>query len=188
MAPAQFVDVASRHHHSLRCRRRHHHWDRWPCCYCRDLAGMLRSSWIDTEKISMAPTQFFSGLIWMARTNREVYMGFAWPLRSLSLTPLVTAIAVVVAHVAQFLVWCAGPEKCHEILVLTFDRCHEAEVPARRSLHGGACTEMCARRNLHGRASTEGPARMCPHGDVCTEVPARRYLRRGACTEASARQ
>ena len=131
---------------------------------------------------------FFSGLIWMARTNREVYMGFAWPLRSLSLTPLVTAIAVVVAHVAQFLVWCAGLEKCHEILVLTFDRCHEAEVPARRSLHGGACTEMCARRNLHGRASTEGPARMCPHGDVCTEVPARRYLRRGACTEASARQ
>ena len=59
MAPAQFVVVASRHHHSLRCRRRHHHWDRWPYCYCGSLPGMMRSNWIDTAKISMAPAQFF---------------------------------------------------------------------------------------------------------------------------------
>ena len=59
--------------------------------------------------VVIAETPFFSGLIWMARTNREVYLGFAWPLRSLSLTPLVTAIAVVVANVTEFLGWCAGP-------------------------------------------------------------------------------
>ena len=44
----------------------------------------------------------------------------AWPLRSLSLTPLVTAIAVVVANVTEFLGWCAGPIECHEILAWTF--------------------------------------------------------------------
>ena len=99
-----------------------------------------------------------------------------------------------------------GPGKCHEILVLTFERSQgRPEVCtrelARRCLHGGPCTEMSARRSLHGEACTEGPARRGQHGVACTEVlhggactgvparsgctavPARRGLHGGACTE-----
>ena len=57
MAPSGFVVIASRHHQSCRCRRRHHDWDHWAHSYCRIPSGVLGSNWNDTVKSSMAPAQ-----------------------------------------------------------------------------------------------------------------------------------